>query len=236
MGFSSVYCQVSRIAIGEGEDCVLIPMTKAHHELSYRVYQVTDRWLPLTLPIFGKYDDHQGMEFVEHNKNTDLIEKVTDMSIDSFASDIFDNGWNFREYKDIRPCWIRRDVWNIMNHIDGFVIPMNLVEMAYRLPLIQISEYMVFLDSINKSAKYSVEFPKTSVSEAYFEKFKEKDSFIYDLFYELYCVYRHMFRMSCIFEPMLYYVTPQGGEYEDHLRFTREFSNILENIVEQAHE
>lgn len=324
MGCSSVYCQISRIAINEGDDCVLIPMSKPKSQLSYRVYQIEGRWLPLTLPIFGQYDDYQGMESVGKNLNTELIERVTGIDIDTFAKEIYDNEWHLkelREYGEIKPCWILRDVWNLMNHIgsdsfldlglsdvmghddvllklgfrrvedisgltlpshnpqrfnkayelDGKIIwsdgrwvdekpftrikfaemfpsvnkdvlfssPVKLMsksDLASTLPLIQVSELMNWYDKMGerlstKMDEFRMEVPRTPMSDAYWCEIKADNTFMIDLFYELECVFRNMRNMSCIFEPMVDYVTPQCGEHKEHLRFAREFVRILEDKI-----
>jgi hypothetical protein len=321
MGCSSIYCQISRIAINEGDDCVLIPMSRSP-KLSYRVYQVKDRWLPLTLPIFGKYDDYQGMEFLEHNANTDLVARALGMDMDMFAKDIFANDWHLkelREYGEVRPCWILRDVWNLMNHIesdsffdlglsnvignhevllrlgfekientdnlvkprcdpkrfcnaytlDGMVLwsdgrwiyeepwdrkafyemfpsvnkevlyssPIRLMDepgLSSMLPLLQISEHMHWLEMVkhlpgDRLERFKADIPGTSISDAYWEEIKSGNTFMLNLFYELWCVFINMRHMSCIFEPMLDYITPQCGEHKEHLRFAKEFNRILEN-------
>jgi hypothetical protein len=328
MGSSSVYCQISRIAINEGDDCVLVPMSKPESQLSYRVYQVTDRWLPLTLPVFGKYNDYQGMEHVEKSINTELIERITGIDIDTFAGNISNNNWHekeLKEYGEVRPCWILRDVWNLMNHIDSdaffdlglsdvmghddlllrlgfkpvkdigvlthpgdlkrfkkayeldgeivwsdgkwlyekpwtrkkfldrfpsvnkdvlFSSPIRLMskhDLSYKLSLIQISEYMVFFEGIaTKFEKFKAEegeddtdTPRTPMSDAYWSEIKSGNTFMLDLFYELYCVFINMGRMSCIFEPMLDYIAPQCGEHKEHLRFANEFTKILNDKVRE---
>jgi hypothetical protein len=300
-------------------------MTKAHEELSYRVYQVTYRWLPLTLPIFGKYNDYQGMEHVIHNENTDLIEKTMGVNIDIFARDILNTEIKIDGYEEIRPCWIRRDVWDLMNHIDSngfydlglsdvigheevllnlgfkkiddtsglekpmygterfnkayeldgkivwsdggflsecsmtrakwkkmfpsinkdilFSSPIRLMgnaDLAYMLPLIQISEYMTQWRDlsdrlgrkiITSSNEYTYDLPRTTMSDAYFSIIMDGDLFFRDLFYELYCVFINARKMSTILEPMLYYVTPQCGEDDVHLKFAKEFVKILKKEV-----
>jgi hypothetical protein len=324
MGCSSVYCQISRIAINEGDDCVLIPMSKPNSSLSYSVYQTTDRWLPLTLPVFGKYNDYQGMEHVEKSINTELVERITGIDIGTFAGDIAYNEWHLnemKEYGEVMPCWILRDVWNLMNHIEsdafydlglsdvmghedlllklgfrlvedilgltpissdtkrfnkayemdgkviwtdgkwihtkpwtrqGFVkmFPsvnkdvlfsspirlMNKSDLAYKLPLIQISEYIVLFESMAMKRCGDIDNSRTLMSDAYWTEIKSDNTFMIDLFYELWCVFINMRHMSCIFEPMLDCITPQCGEHEEHLRFANEFVRILNDKVRERRE
>ena len=79
MGSWSVYCGISNIAITAGHECVLIPIRKRKYTNG------GTPWLPHTLPIFGTYDDYGGLEDIEKNANTELIEKHFGVSIEDFV-------------------------------------------------------------------------------------------------------------------------------------------------------
>jgi len=78
MGSWSVYCGISQIAITAGRPCVLIPLKKEYNN-TYLPY------LPATLPIFGTYDDYGGIEDIEKDENTKLIEEHFDCTIEEFC-------------------------------------------------------------------------------------------------------------------------------------------------------
>jgi len=78
MGSWSVYCGVSQIAITSGQKCVLIVLK----ENRYGEY---DEYIPATLPIYGEYDDYGGLENIEVDENTKLIEEHFNCTIDEFC-------------------------------------------------------------------------------------------------------------------------------------------------------
>lgn len=79
MGSWSVYCGISKIVITSGQKCVLLPLKKNLNGESYLSY------LPATLPIFGEYDDYGGIENIEKDDNTKLIEEHFGVSIEDFS-------------------------------------------------------------------------------------------------------------------------------------------------------
>lgn len=79
MGSWSVYCGISQIAITAGQKCVLLPLKKDIISGAYLPY------LPATLPIFGEYDDYGGIENIEEDANTKLIEEHFKCTIDEFC-------------------------------------------------------------------------------------------------------------------------------------------------------
>lgn len=95
MGSWSVYCGISNIAITAGNKCVLLPLKKKDGYDSYLPY------LPATLPIFGEYDDYGGMENIEKNSNTKLIEDHFGISIEEFVQIFVD--WKTYERKEVDP-------------------------------------------------------------------------------------------------------------------------------------
>jgi hypothetical protein len=123
MGSWSVYCNISQIAITAGNKCVLLPIKVNHGEYGYTPY------LPATLPIFGKYNDYGGIEKIEENDSTKLIEEHFGITIQEFA-DIFPD-WlsyqreemkpivekmkNFKEIEKWKYMWIDREVWDFMS-------------------------------------------------------------------------------------------------------------------------
>lgn len=121
MGSWSVNCGISNIAITSGNKCVLLPIKEARSE--ERKYQ------PATLPIFGEYDDYGGIENIEKNENTELIEKHFCISIEEFCQFFIDGKFtydrdeskdiarkieNIDEIKEWRFMWIDRKVYDFM--------------------------------------------------------------------------------------------------------------------------
>ncbi len=127
MGSWSVYCGISQIAITAGNKCVLLPL-KENNGDGYSPY------IPATLPIFGEYDDYGGMEKIEKNESTKLIEEHFGISIEDFVKIFVD--WKTYERREIKPIiekcknyeelekwtfmFIDREVYDFMSsHYDG---------------------------------------------------------------------------------------------------------------------
>lgn len=119
MGSWSVYCGISKITITEGDKCVLLPLRKNKYE--------TGQYSPLTLPIFGEYDDYGGLTNIEINENTKLISEYYGCSIENFCSwftneitysrgEVSESDFqNFSEIKNADFMWINREVYDFMS-------------------------------------------------------------------------------------------------------------------------
>lgn len=129
MGCWSVACGVSNIAITAGNKCVLLPLRKNEGDYGYFEY------IPAMLPIFGEYDDYGGIENIEKNINTELIEKVTGVTIEDFCTFLVDGKYTYDrseagEVRDkinnpelmdkLRFMWMDRKVYDFMtSNIQG---------------------------------------------------------------------------------------------------------------------
>ena len=92
MGDYNVSCGVSRISLGGGDKCVLIPLTKTKFSDDIddgACYVSNDgpcgRFHPITLPIFGEYNSYGMLENIEENCNTKAIEQYYGCSIKDFV-------------------------------------------------------------------------------------------------------------------------------------------------------
>ena len=123
MGSWSVACGISNIAITAGNKCVLIPLQKNNERIGYFKY------IPSVLPIFGEYNDYGGIENIEKNLNTELIEKASGVSIEEFCEYLVDgiHTYDRDEAKEInkrinnseimssmRFMWMDRQVFDFM--------------------------------------------------------------------------------------------------------------------------
>lgn len=123
MGSWSVYCSISKIAITAGQKCVLIPLKKAKYNNSYLPY------LPFTLPIFGEYDDYGGIENIEEDENTKLLEEHFGYPIHDFCQfftrgcirtdedDFPKNLLKNEELKELTFMFVDRQVYDFMSTI-----------------------------------------------------------------------------------------------------------------------
>jgi len=119
MGSWSVYCNISNISITSGRKCVFLALKENELEISYLPY------LPAILPIFGEYDDYGGIENIEENENTKLIEKHFKCSIHDFCyfftrgcideRDVSKKLSKNEEIKDWKFMFIDRQVYDFMS-------------------------------------------------------------------------------------------------------------------------
>lgn len=137
MGSWSVSCGISNIAITAGNKCVLVPLRKNNQDYGYFEY------IPAILPIFGEYNDYGGIEKIEKNINTELIEKVTGVTIEEFCEFLVDGRHTYdrSEVKDIelkiqhievmknlRFMWMDRQVYDFMTthkNSNGLMVSMG---------------------------------------------------------------------------------------------------------------
>ena len=134
MGCWSVYCGISKIAITAGQKCAIIPIKSDTNS-------ETREWVPATLPIFGEYNDYGGLENIEENDNTKLIEKHFGISIDEFCTFLVDGKFTYereeaeevaeqmknkKEAESWRFMWVDSKVYefitkNYNNHEKGYL-------------------------------------------------------------------------------------------------------------------
>ena len=121
MGSWSVNCGISNIAITSGNKCVLLPLKENNSE--------TRKWQPATLPIFGEYNDYGGIENIEIDDNTKLIEEHFGITIAEFAEFLVDGKFTYnrsevkpiikkmkkhKEAQEWQFMWIDRQVYDFM--------------------------------------------------------------------------------------------------------------------------
>ncbi|KKN06306.1 hypothetical protein LCGC14_1078610 [marine sediment metagenome] len=91
MGSFNVACSISNVSIGAGDPVAYIPLEKARYR--YHIGDGNDMliythcfYAPVTLPIFGEYDDYGRVENIEKNRNTEIIEEFFGIPIDKVIS------------------------------------------------------------------------------------------------------------------------------------------------------
>lgn len=121
MGSWSVYCGISNITIASGDKCVLLPIKENTSHEGYLPY------LPATLPIFGTYDDYGGLENIEEDDNTKLIETHFGVNIHGFCQyftrgqiqptdeEIPQEMHNIKELSGWKFMYINREVYDFMS-------------------------------------------------------------------------------------------------------------------------
>ncbi len=86
MGSFNAACSISNISISAGDLVAYIPLENAKYR--YHIGDGNDMllhtncfYVPVTLPVFGIYDDYGGVDDIEENKNTKIIEEHFGMPI-----------------------------------------------------------------------------------------------------------------------------------------------------------
>ena len=79
MGCYSQSCVVSRLEIGDGDKCGVIPILKNNggsiNDSIFHMYK------PFCFPIFGRYNDYGGLKDIVEDDNTAAICKYYDIKI-----------------------------------------------------------------------------------------------------------------------------------------------------------
>lgn len=114
MGCSSVYCGISNITI-YGRDAVLIPIIENTDFASDVAY------VPLTLPIFGRYGDYINMDNIIKDENTTLIESFYNCNVQDFCDNVTHYEYpkhiqnKISDLKNVKSFWVDREVWDYMS-------------------------------------------------------------------------------------------------------------------------
>jgi len=89
MGCFNVACSISNISINCGTRIAFIPLEKVKYQNGPKgnisMIYTNCIYCPVTLPIFGEYDDYGGIEDIVRCKNVEVIEKKFGMDIQKFC-------------------------------------------------------------------------------------------------------------------------------------------------------
>ena len=103
MGSFNIACGLSHLTISSGDPLVFVPLEPSwgsqflesdRYSASYIVSNdgAYSRWQPITIPIFGTYDDYGRLENVREDSNTVAIENYFGMPINEFLGVFFGEG------------------------------------------------------------------------------------------------------------------------------------------------
>lgn len=90
MGSYNVACSISKISIGYGTNIVYIPLevNRFSYEIGDGNNSLIHPWCfysPVTLPIFGQYDDYGGIENIIRDENVEYIENFFKCKIEKIS-------------------------------------------------------------------------------------------------------------------------------------------------------
>jgi hypothetical protein len=109
MGSWSVSCGISNIAITSGNECCIIPLIESHSEYG--------GYVPVSLPIFGRYNDYGGMEDIVENENTKLIENYVGISISELVEFLVDGKFTYNR-SEVNPIREKLDANGRLNEVE----------------------------------------------------------------------------------------------------------------------
>ena len=250
MGSWSVSCGISNIAIVANSECCILPLYKARSE-----YQ---KYLPVMLPIFGTYDDYGGMEDIDCDDNTALIEAITGVTIEEFVKFLVDGRWtyyrdeveeienkmrkhgSFEDFENVRFMWINKHVYDFLSKFKSVNDYKGKKEIEDYTWLFQVREehrqWSRFLEKNEIISDYEkriyVETLRETLAFTYFDNWEQYGERVMGIARMRLCMYT----MSTPFRPYRMYQTPQCGEHEEHQIFLQEFMRINKLYCEKENE
>lgn len=260
MGCFNVYCGISKIAIGDNTDCVLLPLEKKNmHTKCMDIYCHSD-YVPATLPIFGKYNDYGAIESIKKDFNTELIEKTYDCTIENFCNFLtryndydgdeldFEVSDKLKSLKDLRYTWVNLEVWNYMINYNRV---RNKKEFYYYYTPYKISNAIGIFVPDESSLRLQEIMDRKLIEEGkvpfkfddFYEPFgvtkelrKEygkllKTNEIVEALEDLINIKINMEPFSSDWTPFIYLVTPQSGDYSNYKKIMKQFLKINNKIL-----
>ena len=226
MGCWSIHCGISKIAITETQECVLLPL-----KLYWNDYK------PATLPIFGKYNGYGGLEDIVEDDNIKLIESHFDCSIHELCEEIIKED---EEFKGMKFMWIDKKMYDMMSctqhhaHKDYFNWDLKLAQrelsdvMGERSGFLMYEQNEMEREYILKEDGIKVKQEPLTLNIKYAIDFDTYGSRLAGLK----SVYKNLWVMSSVFAPFEIHRTIQGGAYKDHQRLLEKFTEINKSYIE----
>lgn len=98
MGCFSVCCSMSKLSIKVGDKVIFIPLIPNENTSGFMYIYAQELFVPFCLPIVGTYDDYGGIENIEKNESTDILEDFFGIPIEgimqiltSVRKDVYDS-------------------------------------------------------------------------------------------------------------------------------------------------
>ena len=109
MGCWSVSCGISNIAITSGNECCIIPLIESSSEYG--------GYVPVSLPIFGRYNDYGGMEDIVEDENTKLIENYVGITISELVEFLVDGKFTYNR-SEVKPIIKKLDANGRLDEVE----------------------------------------------------------------------------------------------------------------------
>jgi hypothetical protein len=109
MGSWSVSCGISNIAITSGNECCIIPLIESSSEYG--------GYVPVSLPIFGRYNDYGGMEDIVEDENTKLIENYVGITISELVEFLVDGKFTYNR-SEVKPIMKKLDANGRLDEVE----------------------------------------------------------------------------------------------------------------------
>lgn len=253
MGCWSVYCGISKIAISDDMDCVLLPLEKKF--IGGRTLYEYDEYVPATLPIFGKYNDYGNIVSIKKDFNTKLIEETYDCDIETFCNyltneSIRDTITNDKlaSLNNLTYTWIELNVWNYMskynktrNKKEHFFCK-DILTSSIGIRLCDESTLRTY-EQLNKTLiqenKEPIIFPKyidpIGVVKELIIKYAEliEESELCEILDNMVNIRYNMRPLSEQWTPFINYLTPQSGDYQNYKKIIKTFMKINNKKIDE---
>jgi hypothetical protein len=231
MELFSVYCNFSKIAISEGQDCVLIPLVDTFLNKDDRLSTFAANGIRntcyhlLTLPIYGKYETFKLIE-IERDANVQLIESVCKFDISTFCENFLGNPENVY-------CFVDRKVWDLLvSTITESGARWQLEkELAVngKFAIGKLYELLGLDFQYYYDNSFLESFPVSKIQKEYLAQ--SKNNFFIDRLQQIDNALYNAWCFSEFLKPYECYVTPQGGRYKEHEIFLRGFAEINKSYI-----
>lgn len=244
----NVSCGFSNISIEEGDKVRFIPLIQNKKgKFQTNLLSVDELFLPICFAIKGEYNGYGLLNNIEQNRNTELIESFTNLSINDFVSLIKDKDI-LSKYKSVID---NEEVFSLLESMTGMFVLETVYEDFILKQKKSIkkanNEWNAFECYLEKIIRIIDNFEKSGLDDMIRYQLRESNIispinyyvFLYEylpylnelkeLILEEFLVYEFMVDMNVCYKPT--YHGLQNGDYNNLLKFEKFKTITLKNKI-----
>lgn len=244
----NVSCGFTNISIEEGDKVRFIPLIQNKKEkFQTNLLSIDELFHPICFAIKGEYNGYGLLNNIEQNRNTELIESFTNLTINDFVSLIKDKDIISKNEYIID----NEEVFSLLQGMTGMFVLETVYEdfiLKQRKSIKKTNEeWSVFEDYLEKITRIIDTFEKSGLNDMIHYQLRESNVispinyyvFLYEylpylnelreLILEEFLVYEFMVNMSICYKPT--YHGLQNGNYNNLLKFEKFKTTILKNKI-----
>lgn len=244
----NVSCGFSNISIEEGDKVRFIPLIQNKKgEFQTNLLSVNELFQPICFAIKGEYNGYGLLNNIEQNRNTELIESFTNLSINDFISLIKDENILSKNKSVID----NEEILSFLEDMTGMFILETVYEdfiLKQKKSIKKVNdEWSVFKNYLEKITRIIDNFEKSGLDDMIRYQLRESNVispinyyvFLYEylpylnelkeLILEEFLVYEFMVNMNICYKPT--YHGLQNGNYNNLLKFEKFKTNTLKNKI-----